>query len=523
MKTYFLKNEEYLSFEDLPQNLYASLAITAKRFPDKVALSDPCGEVTYEQFLDRVDRLASALYSFYHVSKGDVCALLSVNSIDFCVAYYAIEKIGAVTMPLSTKLKAHELEFPLINSGAKLLILDENWLVNVEPILSETGLKALIFTGEGEDKPEGSRLRNLPCTEAMISEPGYEDGAILIYTSGTTGKPKGALLTHFNLLHGIECYKNILKVTEKDVTALSVPIFHITGLAAVLGLFVRVGGTIHLLPTFNARKTLEIIVEKGVTFLHASPTIFILLLENQNDFPVLPELKTIACGGANLPIEVIRKLHVWVPEIKVHTVYGLTETSSPATVFPDDPLDVGKLGSSGIPIPGLELRIKASESNVVNEPGKPGEIELRGSNVITEYFKPENGANIVFQDGWFATGDIGLVDAEGYVYVLDRKKDMINHGGEKVFCLEVENRIIEFPGVDECAVIGVPDPIFGEAVKAIIRLKKGCLCSEEELKQFLVKSLAKYKLPTSFVFVNEIPRTESGKINKRLLKEMYPF
>lgn len=202
----------------------------------------------------------------------------------------------------------------------------------------------------------------------------------------------------------------------------------------------------------------------------------------------------------------------------MHVVYGLTETSSPATIMPGDPVDLNKLGSSGIPIPGLDLRIIDQKTREFLGPNLAGELEVKGSVVVERYLNTAGDTNKAFHDGWFNTGDIARVDEDGFVYILDRKRDMINRGGEKVFSIEVENAINDHPDVIECAVIGVPDPIYGEAVKAYIHLKDNVSLSSEEINDHLKKRLAKYKLPAEYEFVKELPRTDSGKINKNALR-----
>lgn len=518
-ETYWIHGRRFYSYPDLPANLYASLMNSAARFPDKPALIEEESSISYKEFQHRVDRLASSLVKDFGIGKGDVCALLVVNSIDFCVAFYAIVKIGAVSMPLSTKLKSTELLHPLLNSEAKLLFLDEKWLPNVVEILPETQVKSLVFTGEGPDRTEGPRLRRLSAELNAFQEPSLEDGAVLIYTSGTTGKPKGALISHFNILHGIESYRWVLGLTSEDSTIISIPIFHITGLAALLGLFVYLGGSIYLLPFFDAEKTLQFIQKNQITFVHASPTIFILLIGQKGKFPTLPGLRKCACGSANLPIDVLRQLHDWLPAVKMRTVYGLTETSSPASIMPEDPIDLDKLGSSGLPIPGVEFRIVDPETGELLPPGVPGELEVRGSVVIDGYFKADALAKSAFRQGWFSTGDIARLDEQGFVFILDRKKDMINRGGEKVYSIEVENIINNFPDVLECAVIGVPDPVFGEAVKAFIVLRENSTATETDISNFIHDKLAKYKLPSTYELIDAIPKTENGKISKRLLKQ----
>lgn len=522
MKKINIHDHEYMTFGNIPRNIYQTLLETSKKFPDKKALSDDFESISYSEFISRVDNFSSILYNTYGICKGDVCAILSLNSIDFCVSFYSITKIGAIVLPLSTKLTSQELFYPLHNSEAKLLILDEKWIEKILQIQGKVNIENLIFTGIGHDFLLGPRIRNLD-TKIIenFHQPSIEDAALLIYTSGTTGRPKGALITHFNILNAIEAYHQILNLSDEDSTVISVPIFHITGLVALLCLFIHIGGSIYLLPYFDAKETLEKIQDHQVTFFHGSPTVFILLLSQKGSFPTLPSWKKAACGSAHLPSSVIRALHDWLPSLKMHVVYGLTETSSPATIMPNDPEVINKMGSSGMPIPGLEIRIINPETNHSQPRNVPGELEVKGNVVIEKYLKMDSDHKNVFHDGWFRTGDIAKIDNDGFVYILDRKKDMINRGGEKIYSIEVEEVISDYPGVHECSVIGIPDPVYGEIPIGLIVNAEGIEINLEHLKKFVDDRLAKFKVPTEYIFVDELPKNASGKVDKKVLKMNY--
>lgn len=503
------------TYPGLPSHLYATLALSARRFPDKAALRELSGaEVTYSRFKCRVDSFARHLVEDYGVGPGDVCAILSVNSIDFCVAFYGILRVGAVALPLSTKFKSRDLLFPVEHSGCRVLILDETWREQIEPILPRSRISVIIPTGEGSLLRQEEALPELP-----LGKP--EQGAAILYTSGTTGKPKAAMLTHFNLLHAVESYRRILKLDHRDSSIIAIPIFNVTGLIALLALFVTIGGTLWLLPRFDGEKMVRTIYEQNITFVHGAPTIFIKMLEQREAYPSLPSLKKGACGSANLPMEVLRKLHDWMPEFRMHTVFGMTETSSPATIMPDDPMILGKPGSSGVPIPGVEIRIVDCDTGIPLPPGSAGSLQVRGSTVIRTYWgaAPEQNA-AAFHDGWLDTGDIGKIDEGGYLYMLDRRKDMINRGGEKIFSIEVENLLSTHPAVAECAVIGQPDPVFGEKVCACLRLKPGAIVDPEQLREFMHGKLATYKLPSRYFFVESFPKNPNGKICKNELRQI---
>lgn len=504
---------EQLTYPNLPRSLFQTLRTTASRFPDKTALYEEGGDqIVFHQFLRRVEVFSASLALDYGLKKGDICGILCVNSIDFCVAFYAVIRLGAVALPLSTKFKSHDLQYPLTHSGARVLILDPQWMEQVEPIREKTDLRHFIFTG-----PE-SILRANTGQIVPAEKVELEDGALIMYTSGTTGRPKSVQLTHFNVLHAIESYRRILGLDETDSTIISIPIFNVTGLVALLSLFVYIGGSIHLLPRFDGERMVRTIQQAGLTFVHGSPTIFIKMLEQKDKFPRLPTLKKGACGSSNLPMDVLRRLHEWVPGFCMHTVFGMTETSSPATIMPDDPLRIHKPGSSGLPIPGVEIKIWDDAAGRPAASGHSGTLLVRGSTVIHSYWGSGGKGQEAFQDGWLDTGDIGRVDEDGFLYLLDRKKDMINRGGEKVYSIEVENVLAEHPAVAECAVIGKQDPVFGETVCAAVQLLPNSNCDEQELKTYMYGKLATYKLPGSYVFLAALPKNENGKINKNMLR-----
>lgn len=507
------------TFKEIPGNIYSSLENTTEKFFDKEALFEEGRSMTYGQFKKHVDSFSISLYNQYGIRKGDRIALLMVNSIDFCIAFYAAAKIGAIVVPLSTKLKETELVHPLVNSGAKLLILNEKWWGNVKDIIHLTQINKVIVSGKVHDKTIGQSLDDLTkleCTERYSENVDLKDPIVLMYTSGTTGVPKGALLSHLNILHGVICYKEAFNLSEHDSTIIAVPIFHITGLAALMALFVYIGGTIVLHQYFNAQRVIEDIIARNITFFHASPTVFILLLEQSKKYGEIKGIRKFACGSANMPLGVLDKLKKWLPEMKFHTVYGLTETSSPATIMPDDVYEIGKRGSSGLPIPGIEMKVVDDEGNELPE-DSIGELLIKGSTVMLRYWNEQQNRQFR-RNGWFYSGDLARIDKDGFVYIVDRKKDMINRGGEKIYSIEVENIIYNHPAVKEVAVFGVPDDLYGEVPKAAITLNEGFNLTKDEIQEYVAERLAKYKVPVYVEFVSEIPHTNNGKISKKMLK-----
>lgn len=525
-----LQNKNYQGadvqvFTQMPRNVYQTLVDTACRYPDKLALCEEGNTVAFFELKDQVDCLAASFQNI-GIGKGDRVALLMTNSINFCLSFYANAKLGAVSLPVSSKFKSSELQFPLSDSEAEVLICESRWWSNVAPIINSLKIRTVIFTDEIQDTGKNGintyliddlirRGEALPVSESG-AEP--EDTVLIMYTSGTTGRPKGAVISHYNLLHAIIAYKEIFDITERDRTIISIPIFHITGLSALMALFIYAGGTSYLLPYFDAEKTLQIAAEKQITFFHASPTIYILLLQASEEMAEFKTVRRCAAGSANMPEDLLRQLNEKLPDMSFHSVYGLTETSSPATIMPMNVITSSKPKSCGIPIPGLRVRIVGEKGRECT-PLEVGEVQLQGTVVIKQYFKNPYATQNSFECGWFKTGDLGYMDQDGYLYIVDRKKDMINRGGEKIYSIEVENILYTHEDVVEAAVIGKADAVYGETVQAVVKVRDGSRIGEADLIEYCKGKLSSYKVPREVVFVESLPHTESGKISKRLVRE----
>ena len=262
---------------------------------------------------------------------------------------------------------------------------------------------------------------------------------------------------------------------------------------------------------------MKCIQDKHVTFMHAAPTVYTLLLEEWNKFPKLPSLRCLACGGSRMQKEKIEKIHEWLPHCEFHTVYGMTETTSPGTILPENAIESKHMNSSGIPIPGLNYKI-VDENGKELQAGETGEIMVSGANIMAGYYKMDSG---LYQNWWLKTGDVGYFTDEGYCYVLDRKKDMINRGGEKITSIDVENVLYQIPGIAEAAVVGIPHKIYGETPVALIQLEKDISVSSKEITEYLKKKLAKYKIPSEIRFTEAIPLTPNGKIDKKKIRKIF--
>lgn len=510
------KGRKVYTYAYAPQNLYTDLHHTATKYPERTAIvGDDGREMTYAQFLYEVKRFSQYLYYEQHVKKGDMVALMLRNTPEFCVAVYALSKLSAVIVPISTKYTVCEWKNLLGKLPVRLALVEKEYETAVPELKrSKEGLAVLL-----SDRKHGfsELLKDKVYEGDPYGNAVWEDDLILMYTSGTTGESKGVVLSNFNVANAIAVYQRILRVTCEDKTVIATPIYHITGLVALLGLFVHCGGTVYLHLTYRPERVLECARENGLTLLHASPTVFLMLLEQRERFPSIPSLRTFACGSANIPPEVIRALHDWLPDMDFRTVYGLTESSSAGTSFPDDAAQSEKIGSSGLPVPGTRMKLLDDEGREV-ETGE-GELAIFGNVILDRYYNLDTDA--LGADGWFRTGDIARFDEDGYVYIVDRKKDMINRGGEKVWSSEVENLVYQIPQVAEAAVIGVPDKKYGEAVMAVIRIRDGEILVKEEVIGFLKGKLAKFKIPKYIVFTKTLPQTGNGKLNKREMRRLY--
>lgn len=517
MEKRVILGQEYLLYKNVEKNLYDALVKTCGRFPDKPAIVDNYGRAcTYQEFLGKVDRFAQYLYEEKGVGPQKRVGLMLYNSTEFCVAFLALIKLGAVTVTLPSKYQKPEVLSLAEKAELDGVICEKlfyDWFVDF-------GQEKQLFLLKSEDASLGYGLAAFEKEKITIQESlgAEDDDVIIMFTSGTTSQSKGAVLKNFNMMHAIISYQRVLRITPEDRSIIPVPIYHITGMVALLGLFLYSGGTLYLHKQFDAKRVLDCVVENKLTFIHSSPTIFILLLAEKEHYPELPSLRAFACGSSNMAKEKLKELHTWIPNMSFFTVYGLTETSSPATIFPADAAVSPYIGSSGRPIPGTEFKVvDDNDCEVPN--GEKGEVVIRGSVILNRYLNLKTDA--LSEDGWLKTGDIGYFNENGFLFIVDRKKDMINHGGEKVPSFDVENEIYKMEQVHETAVVGVPDECFGEVVGAAIALKEGVTLTEKEIQEFLKDKLAKYKRPKKVMFLDEIPKTPNGKINKRKIKELF--
>ena len=494
------------------QNLYQALRRSAERRPDALALAFENERYRYRDFHQRVQQTMAQLSSVWSLHKGDRIVLAFGNRPAFCEIFFAAMGLGIEVVPFSTKLKQEE---------------GEGLVAHIAP-------QAVFFDANGQDwlsRTQGARCVSLSEWQALVlpvatlaqeASLSRDDAAIIMFTSGTTGEPKGAVITHGNLLSAVEAYAHGLSLGEDDSTVLAVPIYHITGLSALLALFVYLGAAIWLQLRFNAAEVMNTVREQGITFLHGSPTVFILLCQaakaqSENVPQTWPTLRAVACGAGHLNEGLVRELKECFPRTAIHPIYGLTETTSPATIFPQDVWGSAKTGSSGQAIPGLEIAVCDDEQKPLG-PGQIGHIWLKGAVVVSDYWQRSERRPACNAEGWFNTGDIGYLDEDGFLFIKDRSKDMINRGGEKIYSIELENILSTYRGVKEVAVIPAPSPVYGEEPVAFIVADSQQSLTSEEILGWLKAKVARFKLPARIIFTRTLPRTHNGKISKRQLR-----
>ena len=495
--------------------MYNVLKQTAGRRPDAAAVVDCWGhKCTYRKLLEKTDRFAEYLQDVKGVKHGDHIGMMLYNSIELCVLYMALSKLGAVLVSLPTKFRKEEVNS--LASMAKLtgIICNEEY-ADWFPEFEKEGTFILAI-GNGEKDYE---FRDFEVVRENYSDCAgeLEDTAVILFTSGTTSKSKGAVIRNFNVLHAVIAYQRVLGTSPEDKTVTPAPMYHITGMIAVFSLYMYVGATVYLFRKFEPDRIMDTVRREKITFIHSTPTVFIKLLEQKLPDEKIECITALAVGSSSMPIRKIQELHEWMPNMKFRTCYGLTETTSLGSCFPGDAAVSPWCGSSGSPTPGLEFAVWNDAGEEVPN-GEPGEIMIRGAAVLGNYLGVDSE---LIEDHWLHTGDIGYFNDEGLIWVVDRKKDMINYGGEKVPGFDIENAIYRMPEVKETAVFGVKDETYGEIVGAAIALHDGMTLTKDQVTAFLRPVLAKYKIPRIIEFMDEIPKTENNKINKKYLREYF--
>ncbi len=496
------------------RSIVEALDVAATRHPERVGLVTPQRSVTWAEFADLVEGAAASLVADDGLRPGDRLAVALPNGLDIAVAIWACARAGLVLVGLSTRLRAPQWAYQLRQSGARLALGDPALLGELQVAGAEAGTPAVRGVGASlaSAPPLGWRGGDLAFPDA-------DDVYGLIYTSGTTGRPKGSQVTHRGTTHAATTYLRTFGLVAADVTLLTFPLSYATAHMAQVTPMMLAGGRCVTVPEVTGPAVVRAVAEHRVTYLMVVPSLWPLLLA-RDDFawPALGHLRVGAFGGSPMPVSTIAALRRRMPQLRLFDAYGLTETHSPATILLD--AEMGrKPGSVGRPIPGCEARI-VDDAGAVLGVDEPGELQLRGPMITPGYHDdPAATARAISADGWLATGDLARIDDEGYVFVLDRVKDMIIRGGFKVYSVELEYLLVSHPDVVEAAVVGIPEELGFEAVCAFVVPRPGAAVSVSDVRRWVAARMADYAVPRHVRVVNEIPRNRTGKIEKPQLRE----
>ncbi len=517
--------------EMVKMNLVTRVYETSKLQPQKTAYHFMGKDTSYAEFDQSVSMFASALLGV-GVKEGDHVAFLLGNTPHFLISLYATMRIGATAIPINPIYSPDEISYILHNSDAKAVITLDQLLPLVEKAaVAFPTIEQYIICETSDDVeekiealPEAAKEKvQLFSRLIATGKPNFEpvsvnenETAIILYTSGTTGHPKGAMLTHKNLYSNARDVGDYLGFSENDRIVATLPVFHVFALTVVVNAPLLKGATVLLLPRFSPSEVFNTIKSEQATVFAGVPTMFNFLYQypegKTEDFD---SIRLAISGGASLPVALLHNFEEKF-NVRVSEGYGLSE-ASPVTCF--NPLDRERVpGSIGTNIVNVENKVVDEYGDEVPV-GEVGELIVRGPNVMKGYYKMPEETAVAIRDGWLYTGDLARQDENGYFYIVDRKKDMIIVGGYNVYPREVEEVLFAHPDIVEAAVIGVPDPDFGEEVQAFVVLKKGAQLEEKALKEFCAKRLAKYKIPETIDFLDELPKNTTGKILRRSLKQ----
>ncbi len=519
-------------------NLATILDDSAEQFPERTVLVSEDRSYTYRELSLWSKKIAEVLHSF-GIRQGDHVALMVPNVPEFTAAYFGVLALGGVVVPINTMLLENEIAYLLDHSDAKCLLA---WSA-----FSDRCFKAfrmvddcehLIFLGENSETesqklrpffaPNGSaRTSTLSALEPLLEEQpgqfdtvqtGPDDTAVILYTSGTTGRPKGAELSHFNMFsNAFYTARHFIVYLKTDVGLGILPLFHSFGQTVIQNAFIIAGAKIVLVPQFEPKKALHQIEHHKISFIAAVPTMFHLLLQHQKRSPIdASTLRLAISGGAPLPPSLAVEFQDAFGTV-LSEGYGLSETS-PITNYSFQGERSSKPGSIGPQILGTQVRIMRDDGTLA-EPEEIGELVVRGHNLMKGYYKDPLATQAVMHNGWFRTGDVGRMDADGFFYIVDRKKDVIIRAGMNIYPREIEEILLHYPAVKEVSVIGVQDDTLSESVVAFVVLHEGETCTSEVLLRYCRDHLAPFKCPKTVRFLDKLPKGPTGKILKRELRD----
>ena len=503
---------------DYARDLVAMLERTVADRGAAVAFVDDVRRVTWSEFGDEVEGLARRLAAT-GVRQGDRVALLFRNGIPYTVALWAVWRLAAIVVPLNARLVPEEMSTLLRNADPVLLLIGRG-LENAgdEVARSLPGLR-----GAYREDAEGRLLGEVePAGEPPVTRLTPQDPAAIMYTSGTTGQPKGVIISHRNAVQNSRTCLDVIGRRPGEVELVMVPQFNITGLNSQTIPVVSAGMTGILASAFDPSRILELMEMHAVNATVGSPTMWWRLMEEPSlSERNLSSLRLLLYGGAPMPPALLDRLQRAFPAATFGNGYGMTETCSMLTYI--DGADIfAHPNSVGRPLPITDARVVDPQTKRDVGTGEVGELWVKGAQVSAGYWRHPEATGALFEDGWLRTGDAVSIESDGFITLRDRLKDVVKRGGESIYSFEIENVLFQFPAVLDAAVVGIPDEVYGERVKAVVVLKPGQHATESDIKEFCRQHLGRFKVPSIVEFRAELPRNPGGKVLKKLLKEAQP-
>lgn len=503
--------------------LTEQLQRAVRQTPNAVGVIDQHQKDTWAGFGNRVIGIARALISA-GVSPGDRVTVVAGNSCDYLACYFAIPWVGGITLPLNTRLSQSEMEYIVQDAETKVVLADREFQDHATLLLEGDSPVSSVISLEDIEIPSLSEAEFWGAMPAALKP---TDVAALFYTGGTTGAPKGVMLTHGGLINGAIIWAQCLKIPSDESILIALPMFHLAaGLSALGGVFLN--AQIAIEPRFDPPRLLQRIEELRISMMVFVPAVLDMLIRTPEfaNFDT-SSLKRISYGGAPMPAPILERALRALPGVAFYQIYGQTECGGMTSCL--EPRyhvlqgpDSSKRNTAGKVAIGMDFRICDPESGRPLATGDAGEIEIRGPSITPGYWQAPDKTCELFRDGWMRTGDVGWVDEEGFLTIVDRVKDMIISGGENIFAGEVENVLYAHPDIEECAIIGLPDERWGERVHAVIKLKPSSELSAEAVMAFCRGRIADYKVVRSVDFTDEpLPRSPINKVLKRALRERY--
>jgi len=496
-------------------NLSSIIDRGALNFAEKTALIQDRNRYTYERLKSATERIALYL-SEQGIRRGDRIAIYMPNRPEWVAAYYGIIRLGAVAVCVSSAYRQKEVASLLNDSLVSLLITCDELLDQVPKRDAVASVKEVVIWENDRVLESIFDIRPAEHKPFLPVDCGLDDECAILFTGGTTGTPKGAMLTHRNILYSAQnvCYHE--RAVAADVALCFLPLNHVFGGVHIMNSTFYGCGTLVLHKTYDMDRVLSSVRAEKITRFYSVPTVFIRLLNTTDSGKYLTSVNYCFSAATSMASEIVRQ---WQDKfnLTIHEAYGMTETSSLVTF---NHLYHHKIGSVGTPAGIVEVKIVDDKDNEV-PPGEAGEIVIRGPNIMKGYFKKPEETGEVLSNGWLHSGDIGRLDEDGYLYIVDRIKDMVISGGLNVYPTEVEEILYTHAAVEECAVIGMPHAEYGEAVSAFVKKKQGLECSEDDLIDYCKQRKASYKAPKKIFFVDDLPKSPAGKILKREIRKLF--